>query len=125
MVLSVKKVVVFVSSLLCASVYAQASREIVIDRLLIEQADFIEKYNVLCAQGIAPECVFEQLMQAPQEQAYSFMAKVGNLFGDFGDIVAWFSFVSLFYGFWYMVDPEILKAMCDEDILQQQTGELS
>ena len=118
-----KKIIVLAVGLSCASAYAQVTSEIAMAQALKHSTELVKMCRVLHEQNISLEQFIEQLIECDNDQAYF----IGGWLESSGlsDIATWFGLVSLWYGFWYIIDPEVFKAMCDEDILQNAVEERS
>ncbi len=65
-----KKIIFLSISLLFSSVQAQELSEAEIIAELAENAEFVASVHTLCEQGLAPEQIVVQLVQAGEAQAY-------------------------------------------------------
>ncbi len=121
-----KKVVLLVVGLWCASAHAQVvPSEIEMAQALRQNTELVKMCYILREKNMLSEEVFQKLMCQDKEKMNDAASLLPEWFYDYGDIVAVWGFMSVFYVFWYIIDPEVLKAMCDDDILQNAVEERS
>ncbi|QQR49757.1 hypothetical protein IPF37_02845 [bacterium] len=120
-----KKVVLLVVGLWCTSAQAQVPSEIGVAQALTHNAELVKVCCILREKNMLSEKVFQKLMGQDEKKMNSAASLLPEWLHNYGDIAAVWGFMSVFYIFWYIIDPEVFKAMCDDDILQNAVEERS